>query len=159
MILVLLGTFPIEFNRPLIEIEKLCHEGKINEEIIVQSGYTQFSSSYMKIYPFIPPPELAELYQQARIIISHAGSGSLIKGIKLNKKIIAIARLAKYNEVVDDHQLEILNEFARLNFVIPWNENSSLQEILSEVDQFEPSVYISNKDKIIKYLTDYIDSL
>lgn len=159
MILVLLGTFPTAFKRPLLEIEKLCEDGTISEEIIVQNGYTAIESKYQILRPFIAPDELAALYNKARVIITHAGTGSIIKGLKLHKKVIAIPRLSKYGEVVDDHQLEILNEFAKMNYIMPWYENVQLKSILSVVDDFTPSPYISNKEKIISYLTDYVDSL
>ncbi|UBZ07322.1 hypothetical protein LDL76_01100 [Salegentibacter mishustinae] len=159
MIIVLLGTFPTAFKRPLIEIEKLCKKGLITEEVIVQSGHTQFDSEYLKMRPFISPDELTELYKQARVVITQAGTGSLIKGMKLNKKIIAIPRLAKYGEVVDDHQEEILHEFTKQNYILPWTEDIALAEVLSKIDDFKPSPYVSTKQNIIDHLEGYINSL
>lgn len=159
MILVLLGTFPTEFKRPLLELERLYQSNALKEEIIVQSGHTLMESSHMLIRPFIPPDELIQLYNDARIIITHAGTGSLIKGIKLKKKIIAIARLSKYGEMVDDHQVEILDEFTKLNYILPWREDMSLLDILSQVEEFSPAPYRSNKQAMINYLKEYIDSL
>lgn len=159
MILVLLGTFPTGFPRPLKEIEVLCKDGVIEEEVIVQSGHTMMESPYMQMRPFIPPDELTELCLEARFLISHAGTGSLIKGLKLNKKIIAVARLSKYNEMVDDHQVEILKEFTDSGYILPWHEKEPLSKILASIDSFMPSSYISNKQNIINYLDQYIDSL
>jgi UDP-N-acetylglucosamine transferase subunit ALG13 len=159
MILVLLGTFPIEFRRPLIELEKLCVEGKLSEEIIVQSGHTKYSSPYFRMLPFIGPNEMDQLYDNARIIITHAGTGSIIKGLKKGKKIIATARLEKNGEHIDDHQLEILNEFAMSDYLLPWHESDSLERILHDLNYFTPKVYVSQKDKILNFLQDYIDSL
>ena len=127
--------------------------------MIVQSGHTQFDSEYLKMRPFISPDELTELYKQARVVITQAGTGSLIKGMKLNKKIIAIPRLAKYGEVVDDHQEEILHEFTKLNYILPWTEDIALEEVLNKIDDFEPSPYISTKQNIIDHLEGYINSL
>jgi UDP-N-acetylglucosamine transferase subunit ALG13 len=159
MILVLLGTFHIEFTRPLIEIEKLCAAGKLKEEIIVQNGHTRFSSPFFKLRPFVGPNTLDGLYDAARLIITHAGTGSIIKGLKKGKKVIAVPRLAKYGEHIDDHQLEILNEFALAGYLLPWNETDSLEQVLDEVNDFTPTVYISQKDSILNFLKGYIDSL
>lgn len=159
MIIVLLGTFPTAFERPLVEIDRLCREGIIKEKVIVQSGHTKFDSEYLEMRPFIPPDELIELYKKARIVITQAGTGSLIKGIKLNKKIISIPRLAKYGEVVDDHQEEILHEFTKLNYILPWTENIPLETVLDKIMNFEPSPYVSTKQKIIDHLEEYIDSI
>lgn len=159
MIIVLLGTFPTAFVRPLVEIDRLCRVGIIKEKVIVQSGYTKFDSEYLEMRPFIPPDELTELYKEARVVISQAGTGSLIKGLKLDKKIISIPRLAKFGEVVDDHQEEILYEFTKLNYILPWTEDISLETALNKIENFEPSPYISTKQKIIDHLEEYINSI
>lgn len=159
MILVLLGTFPAPFLRPLKEIEQLCKDGFISENVIVQNGYTAFKSQFLTFRPFISPDDLDDLYKEANLIIAHAGTGSLIKGLKFNKKVIAIARLAKFGEVVDDHQVEILEEFAKHKYIIPWRENIPLRDILTIANGYSPKEYISNKKNIISFLTDYIDTL
>lgn len=159
MIIVLLGTFPTAFERPLIEIDRLCREGIIKEKVIVQSGHTKFDSEYLEMRPFIPPDELTELYKEARLVITQAGTGSLLKGMKLNKKIISIPRLAKYEEVVDNHQEEILHEFTKLNYILPWTEDVALETVLNQIQDFQPSPYLSTKQKIINHLEEYIDSI
>ena len=159
MILVLLGTFHIEFKRPLIEIDKLCRNGQLQETIVIQNGHTLFESSYFDMRPFITPNDLDKLYDDARIIITHAGTGSIIKGLKKGKKIVAIPRLKKYGEHIDDHQLEILNEFVALGYILPWNENDHLEKIMLEIINFNPKPYISRKKDIEEFLKNYIDSL
>ena len=159
MIVVLLGTFPTAFVRPLVELDRLCRKGIIKEKVIVQSGYTEFESEFLEMRPFIPPDELTELYKEARVVISQAGTGSLIKGLKLDKKIISIPRLAKYGEVVDDHQEEILDEFTKLNYVLAWTEEIALDTALKKIENFKPSPYVSTKQKIIDHLEGYINSL
>jgi UDP-N-acetylglucosamine transferase subunit ALG13 len=159
MILVLLGTFPAQFVRPLKAIDALCEKGVIKEEIIVQNGFTEFSSKHLTYKPFLPIEQLDQLYKEARIIISHAGSGSLIKGLKLGKKIIAIPRLPKYEEVVDDHQIEILTEFEKEKYLLGWRESDELQELLEKVEVFTPRPFVSNKQNIIDFLDQYLAKL
>ncbi|HEX7366915.1 MAG TPA: glycosyltransferase [Pelobium sp.] len=159
MILVLLGTFVTEFKRPLLELDRLCKEGIINEEVIVQNGYTFIETNCLTLRPFIAPKELDELHQKARLIITHAGTGSLIKAVGFKKKVIGISRLNKYGEHVDDHQVEILDKFVELGYILPWHENDSLQDILNAVTNFEPVPFKSNKPVIANYLSNYIDGL
>ncbi len=159
MILVLLGTFPTEFIRPLHEIEYLLNAGVIKEEVIVQNGYTNFESSNMILKGFVSLDELNKLYQESDLIISHGGSGSIIKGLKFRKKVIAIPRLAKYGEVVDDHQLELVKKFSDLGYLIPWYENQKLEKIYKNVDSFKPEIYESQKDEIINFLDNYLNTL
>lgn len=159
MILVLLGTFVTPFERPLLEIDRLCKAGIITEEVIVQNGHTHIESTHLILKPFIPPKELDELHEKARIIITHAGTGSLIKAVGFRKKVIGIARLTELGEHVDNHQLEILDKFVELNYVIPWNKNEKLENVLNKIETFNPAPFVSNKPVIMDYLSEYIDSL
>jgi UDP-N-acetylglucosamine transferase subunit ALG13 len=159
MILVLLGTFPLNFDRPLIILERLLQEGIISDEVIVQSGYTVFNSSYMTFLPFLPLEELMALYEKADLVITQAGTGSIIKGLKMNKKMIAIARLAKYGECVDDHQLELVQEFAGAQYLLPWFEGDNLEEILLMAAHYKFKTYKSSNKEMIDYLTRYIDNI
>lgn len=159
MILVLLGTFPLKFDRPLIELDRLLKDGVISEEVIVQNGHTEFQSSNIKFIPFLALDPLLDLYRRADLIITQGGTGSIIKGLKMNKKMIALARLAKYGEAVDDHQVELIQEFAGANYLLPWNEGDDLGELISRAKDFEPTVYTSSNKEIVNYLIDYIDNI
>jgi UDP-N-acetylglucosamine transferase subunit ALG13 len=159
MILVLLGTFPLQFDRPLIELDKLLRAGVVHDEVIVQNGHTEFQSPNMKFIPFLALEPLLDLYRKADLIITQGGTGSIIKGLKMNKKMIALARLAKYGEAVDDHQVELIEEFAEAGYLISWNDGDDLAELISRAETFEPAVYSSSNKEIVNYLIDYIDNI
>lgn len=159
MILVLLGTFKIEFSRPIIAIENAIKNGEVKEELIVQAGHTEYTSELLTIRSFFEPKELDDLYERAEIVVTHAGVGSILRGFRMNKKIIAIPRLYKFKEHVDDHQIDILEEFSRCNYLIPWNENDKFKDLLSKVRKFEPSKFVSNKKDLEGFLINYIDNL
>lgn len=157
MILVLLGTIKIPFVRPLIEIEKCIKNGIISEEVIVQNGFTEFESDNMILEGFLSPDKLSELYNKSSYIITHAGTGSVVNGLKKNKKVIAVPRLKKYNEHVDDHQLDLLKEFENQHHIIAWNENDQLEDIIRRIDDFEPEPFISKKEIIINHLLNFFE--
>ena len=54
MILVLLGTQNNSFHRLLEEIQKNINNKNIQEQVVVQKGYTKFESKDMTIYDEIP---------------------------------------------------------------------------------------------------------
>ena len=49
--------------------------------------------------------------EKANIVITHGGTGAIIGAVKKGKKVIAVPRLAKYGEHVDDHQLQLIKKF------------------------------------------------
>lgn len=158
MILVLLGTQNNSFFRLLDEIENCINTGLISEEVVVQTGHTEYHSDKMKLLDFIPESEINELIKKATFIITHGGVGSIISGIKLNKKVIAVSRLSKYDEHVNDHQIQIVNKFNENGYIIGLNDASLLKDGIEKINAFIPKKYTSNTKNILNIVSNYIDN-
>lgn len=154
----MLGTQNNSFHRLLEEIDKLIKERKIKEEVIVQAGYTKYESINMKIFDFISNDELEKLEQQANCVITHGGVGSIIGSIEKGKKVIAVPRLKQYGEHVNDHQLDIVQSFDKLGYIIGITDVSQLSDALKKIDVFQPKKYVQNTGKIISIIQDFIDN-
>lgn len=158
MILVLLGTQNNSFFRLLDEIENCISTGLITEEVVVQSGHTEYHSNKMKILNFISESEINELIRKANYIITHGGVGSIVSSIKANKKVIAVSRLSKYNEHVNDHQIQIVNKFNNDGYIIGLNDACLLKDGIEKLTTFIPKKYISNTKDILNIVSNYIDN-
>lgn len=158
MILVLLGTQNNSFHRLLEEIQKNIDDGNIKEKVVVQAGYTKFESKDMTIYNQLPKEQLQELIKEADLIITHGGVGSIISSITNGKRVIAVPRLQKYKEHVNDHQLDIINSFNESGYIIGIHGVEELKEALKKVPDFEPKKYVQNTGNIIKIIKDFIDN-
>ena len=121
MILVMLGTQNNSFYRLLEKIEELINQGIIQEQVIVQAGYTKFETKNMEIFDLIPREELEKYQKEANIIITHGGVGSIITSIKERKKVIAVPRNHEYGEHVNNHQKEIVELFDKKGYIIGVN--------------------------------------
>ena len=124
MILVLLGTQNNSFHRLLEEVQKNIDNGNIKDEVVVQKGYTKFESPDMQIYDQVPVEKMKELVRQADLVITHGGVGSIITAIEQGKKVIAVPRLKKYKEHVNDHHLDIIKSFNDAGYIIGIQEVS-----------------------------------
>ena len=82
MILVLLGTQHNEFTRLLEEIEDCINNGFITERVVVQAGFTKYKTDKMKIFDMISKDILENLVDEANIIITHGGVGSITMALK-----------------------------------------------------------------------------
>lgn len=158
MILVLLGTQNNSFARLLSKIDCLAEDGIIKDKIIVQSGYTNFTSSHMEIFDFIPKDEMDNLFLSADLIITHGGVGSIIKGIKLGKKVIAVPRLKIYGEHVNDHQLQIVENFDNKGYIKGVFDLKNLETVIKDINNFFPTPFVSNSSNIIKIIENYINN-
>lgn len=84
--------------------------------------------------------------------------GSIIGSIKENKKVIAVARLEKYNEHVNDHQLQIVKSFNEKGYIIGLEDATLLKNAVKNIKDFIPKKYISNTQNILNIVSNYIDN-
>ena len=158
MILVLLGTQNNSFHRLLEEVQKNIDNGNIQEEVIVQKGYTKFESNEMTMYNKLSSDEIEKLIDNANLVITHGGVGSIINSIQKGKKVIAIPRLKKYKEHVNDHQTEIIKSFNDSGYIIGLNNVEELELALKKVQEFVPVKHIHNTGNIVQIIENFIDN-
>lgn len=158
MIFVSLGTNDKSFNRLLEKIDKEIELGNIKDKIIVQSGYTKYKSKNMEIIDLMSMKEFDKNISECDILITHGGVGTILDGLKHEKKIIAFPRLAKYQEHVNDHQIEIINEFYNCGYILT-GEIEDLTKLINQSKDFKPKSYTSNNYKFNKIIKDYIDNI
>ncbi len=159
MILVTLGTQDKGFERLLKQIDKEIDKGNIHEEVIVQAGYTEYQSKNMKIFDLLPANEFDDLMNKARIVITHGGAGSILTAIKKGKVVIAAARLKKYKEHTNDHQKQIIKEFADDGYILELRDFDKLSKLLEKAETFKPKKFVSNTDNMIQLISDYVEEV
>ena len=159
MILVLLGTQNNSFHRLLEEVEKNINEGTINEEVIVQAGYTKFKSHKMRIIDLISKEQLEQFQEEASLIITHGGVGSIITSIKKGKKVIAVPRMHEYGEHVNNHQVQIVKNFDEQGYIIGIERVEDLKQAIIKSKEFKHKKYQTNNDKMLKIIEDFIDKI
>ena len=132
MIFVTLGTQDKSFERLLRDIQKQIDLGNIKEKVVVQAGFTKFDSKDMEIFDLIPMDDFDKLMNECDLLITHGGVGSIISGLKKNKKVIAVARLAKYKEHMNDHQKQIVDNFSDAGYILKYDDGDDLGKILKK---------------------------
>jgi UDP-N-acetylglucosamine transferase subunit ALG13 len=68
----------------------------------------------------------------SRVVIAHAGCGTVDLAVALGKRAIVIPRLQKYGEAVDDHQLEYARAVHRAGLVRLVEDVAELPTVVSE---------------------------
>jgi UDP-N-acetylglucosamine transferase subunit ALG13 len=104
MILATVGTHEDQFNRLLVELNRLVEVGAIKERVVVQSGYCDADAPAVECFDQLPFDELQSLMAEANVIITHGGPASIMQAMAHGKVPIVVPRQSKFGEHVDDHQ-------------------------------------------------------
>ena len=159
MIFITLGSQKFQFDRLLKTVDELVGRGIITEDVFAQSGYSNYKPQNYSFKPFLNREEFSDVMGNADLVITHGGTGAIIGAVKKGKKVIAVPRLAKYGEHVDNHQLQLIKQFDSMNIICPCYDLTNLEEVISETRKHTFNTYVSNTDAIIASIAKYIDEL
>ena len=160
MIFVTLGTQKFQLNRLLIELDRLVEQKLLNDDIYAQIGNSTYYPKYYSYSKLLSRDDYERMINECDLLITHAGVGTILQGLKLKKKIIVFPRLERFNEHVDDHQLQIARNFANKNYVLMCKDESDLEKMINESINFT-SKYQNNEssNKIVDFIINYLSGL
>jgi beta-1,4-N-acetylglucosaminyltransferase len=106
LIFVTVGNHNQGFDRLIKKMDEIA--GKTDEQVIMQIGYTTYKPVNAEYFSFLESfEEILRLNREARVVVSHAGAGSIVTALKEKTPVIVVPRLKRYDEHMNDHQLEI----------------------------------------------------
>ena len=103
MILVTVGTHEDPFDRLLAAADALGAE--LGEEVVIQAQSTHLVLQHARRIGVVEPPRLESLARQARLVVTHAGPGSILVAARAGHVPIVVPRDPRHGEHVDSHQV------------------------------------------------------
>ncbi|MDD6678371.1 MAG: glycosyltransferase [Firmicutes bacterium] len=159
MIFITLGSQKFQFNRLLKAVDELVENGTVTDEVFAQVGCSDYQPKHYRYRDFLDREAFAEEMGKSDIVITHGGTGAIIGAVKQGKKVIAVPRLAKYGEHVDDHQLQLVEQFRELELICRCDDCADLANALETVKNTEYKAYVSNTQTIIDSIERFIETL
>lgn len=159
MIFVTVGSRNYPFDRLFKKLDELYEQGVLSESLFAQTGTSTYIPKHYEYKDFISQDEFLQRVKEADIVVSHGASGSIMKALNEGKKVIAVTRLEKYGEHINDHQIQNNEAFGSNGYVlvadlelndlgecfqkiydgtdglIPW-ENKDPMSIVNMIDKF-----------------------
>ena len=157
MIFIVTGTQE-PFDRLLKIVDRWSSSNK-GIKIIAQTAKSTFSSKNMTCFDYLEPDVFNEYFNNADVIIGHAGIGTIIEALQNEKKLVVFPRLVKYNEHRNDHQLHTAKGFDKLGLInVAYSENELLK-YLDDLDSIPKKEKIDNKaeQKLLDSLFTFIN--
>ena len=157
MIFITLGSQKFQFNRLLREVDSLIEKGMITKkEVFAQIGYSDYIPKNYEYKNFLDRDEFKRMMDNSNIVITHGGTGAIVGAVKKGKKVIAVPRLEEFNEHVDNHQLQIVQQFENMQFIKSVINIENLELAIIEIQKIEFKKYVSNTTNIISSIENYI---
>lgn len=127
MIFVTLGTQEFQFDRLLRELDGLPGD----EELVVQGGRSTFRPARAVWHDYLSFGETVEHVRRARVVVCHAGVGSVMTALEQGRRPVVVPRLRAHGEAVDDHQLPFARRLAATGAVLLVEDLATLPDALS----------------------------
>jgi UDP-N-acetylglucosamine transferase subunit ALG13 len=128
MIFATVGT-QLPFDRLLTGLDRwaLRHP---DVPILAQIGASQRRFPAIKTAPQLSQAAFRAQIEAARLVVAHAGMGTILTAAELGKPVILMPRRAKFNEHRNDHQRDTANEMRRLSNVSVVDDGEALHVAL-----------------------------
>ncbi|MGV3704178.1 MAG: glycosyltransferase [Arcticibacter sp.] len=130
MIFVTIGTQE-PFDRLVRCMDKVVAELDA-VEAVAQVSHTEYPIRNMKAFSFLAPQEFSKQFSEADLIVSHAGMGTIISAMKLEKPIIIFPRLAELGEHRNDHQLATARVLDKLKYLHVAYDEETLRRMVHD---------------------------
>jgi len=90
---------------------------------------------------------------KAKVVVTH-GAMTIVDALEQGTPVVVVPRLKRYNEVIDDHQLDFARELEKQGKVIAVYDVDRLDEALKKVD-LKPAVLAKDR-RLVNALRRYI---
>lgn len=131
MIFVSVGSREYQFDRLIERIDELIESELLPDDFFLQIGTSSYHPKSAPYEKFLDKKKFEYYQSKADIIISHGGTGALVSALKKGKQVIAVPRLEKFGEHIDDHQLQVTSALAAAGYLIEVKDMDNLYDAIT----------------------------
>ena len=157
MILATVGT-QLPFPRLIDGLNALAP--RLDEPVVAQIGASVGDWPNIEVHTSLPPDAYGALFSSARVVVAHAGIGTILSARKHGKPLIVMPRRHKLGEHRNDHQMATAKQVEALPGIhIAWDLDD-LERLLQE-PQLEPAAEVASprRDALVQRLKGFIDGI
>ena len=127
------GSSTLRFPRMMEALRQLPAE-----DLYVQHGLAD-PPPCASAYDFLPFERMVELIEQADVVVTHAGVGSIMCAVQAGHVPVVFPRLKRYSEAPDDHQVELAKALAAQGTVVAAWSADDLAETVAHAPSRGPA--------------------
>ncbi len=101
-------------------------------EVLWQVGSTRIPRMPADARAQVPYAEMQQAMREADVVVTHAGVGSALAAMRAGRRAVYVPRRRRYDEHVDDHQVELARQLDRRGLVLAREADAVTAEDLVE---------------------------
>jgi UDP-N-acetylglucosamine transferase subunit ALG13 len=155
LIFLTVGNWHKGFDRLVQAVDELKGRGDIDEEVLAQVGSGTYRPHHLTIMDYCSPSEFINILAKSRVVITHAGIGTICQAIQVGKPVVVVPRKARLGECGDDHQWITAELLESQGKILVACEVSELAGKLRQARTFVP-LRVEDGSRIIEAVDKYL---
>jgi beta-1,4-N-acetylglucosaminyltransferase len=124
---------------------------QLKEEMIMQIGAGAYAPQHAaRVFRYAP--SLDEFYEQADLVVSHGGLGTVVEALRHRRKLVAVSNPDRY----DAHQVDILGAFAEVGYLVWCRDLAHLEDDLRRARTTDFAPYQEPPCEIHKVIQEFL---
>jgi beta-1,4-N-acetylglucosaminyltransferase len=152
MIFVSVGMHHQGFDRLIRAMDILAPS--LGEPVVMQIGASSYRPRNARYLRFASSEEVEAVSWRASVLVTQCGVGSILTAIRHGVPLVVVARLKRFAEHVDDHQLEVARVLSESGKVATVYDMESLPEPIAQATV--PPAVADNRRNLIAGLRQYL---
>jgi UDP-N-acetylglucosamine transferase subunit ALG13 len=158
MIFLTVGSeFP--FDRLVKAVDNLATTTELSDQVFAQVGIGGYKPTHMFWVPTMERHDYLQRLRASDAVIAHAGMGTIMGCLDMQKPLLVMPRLSKLREVVNDHQIDTALAFEVRGQILVAHDVAELKQRLNELREFHPLARPQEAEAIIHYIRDFLEKL
>ena len=108
-----------------------------------------------RTYDFLLFDDLVREMRASRVVVTHAGIGSIMTALSCGRRPVVAARLVAHREAVDDHQLPVARRLEEAGLVTLVEDLAQLEEAVAKAGE-EVDVSLGADERLVSELREYV---
>ena len=114
-----------------------AYAGETGERVVMQIGRSGFVAKNAETFAFVSKEQAEAYYEEARLVVCHAGIGSILGGMTRNKPLVLIPRTVLVPDSNDDQQAIVAEKVRSMGRGVVANGVSEVRDKIREAERLE----------------------
>jgi UDP-N-acetylglucosamine transferase subunit ALG13 len=156
MIFVTVGS-DIPFDRLIRTVDRWAKERE-RRDVFAQIGNGGWRPGFIEYAAMLEPTEFRQRLTSSRIVVGHAGMGTILTALQHSKPILVMPRRGALGETRNDHQMSTARQLMEMNKVNVAFDDDDLFHSLDRIEELTPDAELPPyaDDGLIRALKDFI---